>query len=89
MDAPALLSLPQLPFSKPTDFSLSPSSSSNLPNTPLPHREDGYYLYSLVPLCASFHTSSLMPREALNPGCRPLCDRGPPPGQPTNTDLHL
>lgn len=59
MDAPALLSLPHLPLSIPKGewTSLFPSSSS-CPNTPLPQRENGYYLYSLVPsvLPSSFST---------------------------------
>lgn len=63
MDAPALLSLPHLPFSVPKGewtslFPLLLQFATLCPNTPLPQRENGYYLYSLVPsvLPSSFST---------------------------------
>lgn len=52
MDAPALLSLPPLPLLNTKgrkDVSLPLPLPPPPPNTPLPQRENGYYLYSLVP----------------------------------------
>ena len=58
------------------------------PNTPLPQRENGYYLYSLVPLRASFQFSTLFTNAKRSsepglqsppwPGATPSAEPGPP-----------
>lgn len=73
-------SLPSLPFPLLTPLSLPPPPIR--PDTPLPQRENGYYLYPPVLPSTSPHFS-LMPREALTPrSCSPLRDQGAAPDRP-------